>query len=49
MCGRPFPKGLSADDLHQAILLSLTTAGFPHMIAALQWADEVIKAPKAQP
>ena len=41
-------EGLSADDLHHAIVLSLTTGGFPHMIAALQWADEVIEAPKAQ-
>jgi len=38
-------EGVSASEIEQAILLSLTTAGFPAMIAALKWAREVLYAP----
>ena len=38
-------EGIRAEEIHHAILLSLTTAGFPHMIAALKWTDQVIEAP----
>ena len=37
-------EGFGADEVRHAVLLSLTTAGFPHMIAALKWANEVIDA-----
>lgn len=34
--------GLTADEIRQASLLAITTAGFPTAIAALGWIDEVI-------
>lgn len=37
-------EGFSADEIRHAVLLSLTTAGFPQMIAALKWANEVLDA-----
>ncbi len=39
-------EGITAAELEHAILLSLTTAGFPAMIAALKWAKEVIETPR---
>ena len=36
-------SGASADEILHAVLLSLTTTGFPNMIAALQWVDEVLQ------
>lgn len=35
--------GATAKEIHHAILLSLTTVGFPAMIAAMGWADEVLE------
>ena len=37
-------EGISRQDIEHAILLSLTTAGFPTMVAALKWAREVFQA-----
>jgi alkylhydroperoxidase/carboxymuconolactone decarboxylase family protein YurZ len=37
-------EGFSRAEIEHAILLSLTTAGFPTMIAALKWAREVFAA-----
>jgi AhpD family alkylhydroperoxidase len=34
--------GAGDDEIYQTILLGLTTAGFPNMIAALTWAEEVL-------
>ncbi len=36
-------SGASAEEITQAILLSLTTTGFPNMIAALGWVDAVLE------
>ncbi|UCG05914.1 MAG: carboxymuconolactone decarboxylase family protein [Desulfobacterales bacterium] len=36
-------SGASAEEIAHAVLLSLTTTGFPNMIAALGWVDEVLK------
>jgi len=36
-------SGCTAEDVHHAVLLSLTTVGFPAMIAAMGWADEVLE------
>jgi alkylhydroperoxidase/carboxymuconolactone decarboxylase family protein YurZ len=33
---------VSADELRQAVLLAVTTAGFPTMIVAMQWVEEII-------
>jgi len=35
-------SGATPEEIHQAILLSMTTTGFPNMIAAMGWADEVL-------
>ena len=33
---------MTTDELRHAVLLAFTTAGFPTMIAAMEWVDEVI-------
>ena len=35
-------EGVSADEIRHAILLSITTIGFPNAQAALSWAEDVI-------
>ena len=35
--------GASAEEIAHAVLLALTTTGFPNMIAAWQWVDEVLQ------
>jgi alkylhydroperoxidase/carboxymuconolactone decarboxylase family protein YurZ len=35
-------SGAVADEIAHVVLLSLTTTGFPNMIAALGWVNEVI-------
>ena len=35
--------GASADEIAHAVLLAMTTTGFPNMIAAWQWVDEVLQ------
>jgi 4-carboxymuconolactone decarboxylase len=37
-------EGITPAEIEQAILLGLTAAGFPAMIAALKWAREVFAA-----
>ena len=39
---RALEEGLTADELRQATLLALPTAGFPAMIAASEWVEEVL-------
>ena len=39
---RALEDGVSPDELRQAVFLSTTTAGFPTMLAAMQWVEEVI-------
>jgi alkylhydroperoxidase/carboxymuconolactone decarboxylase family protein YurZ len=39
---RALDEGMTAEELRHAVLLALTTAGFPTMIAAMKWVDEVI-------
>lgn len=36
--------GVSPDDIRHAVLLSMTTAGFPAMIVAMQWVEAIISA-----
>jgi len=36
-------SGATKEEIRHAVLLSLTTTGFPNMIAALNWADEVLE------
>jgi len=35
--------GATSEEIIHAVLLSLTTTGFPNMIAALGWVDEVLE------
>jgi alkylhydroperoxidase/carboxymuconolactone decarboxylase family protein YurZ len=36
-------SGATKDEIAHAVLLALTTTGFPNMIAALQWVDSVLE------
>jgi alkylhydroperoxidase/carboxymuconolactone decarboxylase family protein YurZ len=36
--------GVSPDEIRHAVLLSVTTTGFPAMIVAMQWVEESISA-----
>jgi alkylhydroperoxidase/carboxymuconolactone decarboxylase family protein YurZ len=38
--------GVSREEINHAILLSITTNGFPKMIVAMGWAEEVFEAKK---
>ncbi len=40
---RALEEGITADEIRHAVILAFTTAGFPTMIAAMKWVDEVIK------
>ena len=40
---RALEEGISPDELRHAVLMAFTTAGFPTMIAAMKWLDEVIE------
>jgi 4-carboxymuconolactone decarboxylase len=35
-------SGASAEEINQTVLLAITTTGFPNMIAALGWVNEVL-------
>jgi alkylhydroperoxidase/carboxymuconolactone decarboxylase family protein YurZ len=35
--------GLSDDEIRHAIILALTTIGFPRAMAAMSWADDILK------
>jgi 4-carboxymuconolactone decarboxylase len=39
---RALAAGGTAEEVRHAVLLSLTTAGFPTTIAAMKWVDEVL-------
>ena len=43
---RALEEGISAKELRHAVLMATTIAGFPTMIAAMKWVDEVIKKSK---
>jgi len=34
--------GVTVDELRHCVLMSITTAGYPSMCAAMKWVDEVI-------
>ncbi len=36
-------SGATQEEIAHAVVLALTTTGFPNMIAALGWVDEVLK------
>jgi 4-carboxymuconolactone decarboxylase len=39
--------GLKPDEIRQAFLLALTTIGFPSMMAALTWAEDILGKEKS--
>ena len=39
---RALVEGISPEELRHAVLMAFTTAGFPTMIAATKWVEEVI-------
>jgi alkylhydroperoxidase/carboxymuconolactone decarboxylase family protein YurZ len=41
---RAIEEGTSVEEVRHAALLALTTMGFPGMIAAIEWIEEVIEA-----
>ena len=40
---RALAEGVTTNELRHAVLLAFTTVGFPTMIAAMKWVDEVIQ------
>lgn len=40
---RALEEGISPEELRHAVLMAFTTAGFPYMVAAMKWVEEVIE------
>jgi 4-carboxymuconolactone decarboxylase len=40
---RALEEGITVDEIRHAVMLAFTTTGFPTMIAAMKWVDEVIE------
>jgi alkylhydroperoxidase/carboxymuconolactone decarboxylase family protein YurZ len=41
---RAIDAGAQADEIYHAIILLTSTIGFPNVVAALSWADDVIES-----
>jgi 4-carboxymuconolactone decarboxylase len=41
---RAIEAGAQADEIYHAIILLTSTIGFPNVVAALSWADDVIES-----
>lgn len=41
-CRKALEAGLEPEEIRHAVLLSVTTIGFPSMMAGLSWVDDVI-------
>lgn len=46
-CRKALAAGWTAEEIRHAVLLATTTLGFPGMMAALSWADDIIDQPEA--
>ncbi|HZO91603.1 MAG TPA: carboxymuconolactone decarboxylase family protein [Chthonomonadaceae bacterium] len=44
---RALDAGATPEEIRHVILLSMTTIGFPNMMAALTWAEDVLNADEA--
>ncbi len=44
---RALNEGASVEDVRHTLVLAMTTVGFPAMIAASEWVEEMIEAKKA--
>jgi 4-carboxymuconolactone decarboxylase len=40
---RALEEGISPDEVRHAVLMAFTTAGFPLMVSAFRWVEEVIE------
>lgn len=40
--------GISAEEIRHAVLQATTTIGFPNMMAALSWADDVLSGDESE-
>lgn len=43
---RALEEGITPEELHHAVLMAFTTAGYPYMAAALKWVNTVIETNK---
>jgi 4-carboxymuconolactone decarboxylase len=43
---RALEEGISPEEIRHTVLLAFTTTGFPNMIAAHKWVEEVLKKAK---
>ncbi|MBX3073331.1 carboxymuconolactone decarboxylase family protein [Candidatus Obscuribacterales bacterium] len=41
-CRRALEAGATPDEIRHVVLLTVTTMGFPSMMACLSWADEIL-------
>jgi AhpD family alkylhydroperoxidase len=46
---RALEAGASADEIHHALLLLTSTIGFPTVVAAVTWADDIIDKQRPKP
>ena len=46
---RALETGASAAEIHHALLVLTSTIGFPTVVAAISWADDVIDKQRAKP
>jgi alkylhydroperoxidase/carboxymuconolactone decarboxylase family protein YurZ len=44
---RALEEDVTPEEIRHAVLMALTTAGFPAMIAALKWTEEVLSKHQA--
>ncbi|HLV82125.1 MAG TPA: carboxymuconolactone decarboxylase family protein [Chthonomonadaceae bacterium] len=44
---RALDAGATPDEIRHVILLALTTIGFPSMMAALTWVEDILRSEKA--
>ena len=47
-CRKALGIGLKTEEIRHAVLLAVTTLGFPSMMAGLSWVDDVINAQKSE-
>jgi len=45
---RAIDAGADTDEVHHAIILLTSTIGFPNVVAALSWADDIFEGAPAQ-
>ena len=46
-CRKALKAGCTAEEIRHAVMMSLPTIGFPSMMAALSWVDDILEAKDA--